>query len=96
MKCESNCTACDPDHPSSCTACDQGMFLSQRKCVMADGCPRGTYPEVESRQCKYCHPSCNRCITNPTFCTVCSGYSYLHDNKCELVCPVGTYGEDNE
>ncbi|CAB4032016.1 pro convertase subtilisin kexin type 6-like [Paramuricea clavata] len=96
VKCGSNCSACDTDHPSSCTACHQGMFLWQRKCVTPDECPRGTYAETDSRRCKCCDPSCDRCIDPPTFCTACSGYSYLHDNKCKLVCPVGTYGKDNK
>ena len=96
VKCRSNCSACDPDDPSSCTACDKELFLWKHKCVTATACPSGSYPEVASRRCKYCDPSCDKCIDPPTSCAACSGYSYLHDDKCKPVCPTGTYGKENK
>ncbi|XP_028416477.1 LOW QUALITY PROTEIN: proprotein convertase subtilisin/kexin type 5-like [Dendronephthya gigantea] len=96
VKCGSNCSACDPDHPSHCTACGQAMFLWKQKCVTIDACPRGTYPEVQSFRCKYCHPSCAACLGPPTHCTACSGYTYLHGNECKAICPTGTYGRNNK
>lgn len=96
VKCGSNCSACDPDHPSRCTACSQDLFLWKQKCVAIDACPRGTYPDVQSLRCKYCHPACDACIDPPTHCTACSGYTYLHGNECKAACPTGMYGRDNK
>ena len=95
--CPSNCKTCT--NLLQCQSCLDPTFLNSiyETCVTKDQCPKGTYPDEETRECNKCDISCERC-TGPTFkeCIECNkslGYtSDLKSGQCKKIkCYNGQY-----
>lgn len=92
IACHSSCFNCTDSGINHCTSCYSNNFVWEGKCI--SGCPIGTYLDLETKTCKYCHHSCTSC-NNITYCTSCSSNYYLvvSENTCVLPsgCPLKTY-----
>jgi hypothetical protein len=83
--CNSACEDCADATANNCSKCREGYFKNGKVCVKETGCPRGNYPNKESRECTACKiPLCAAC-SDRTICTECvKGYEMNANNECVI------------
>lgn len=89
--CNSECVStCANELSSGCDTCKYYRIRDSWDCVKE--CPSGYYPDDVNKVCLNCSLNCNKCnSTHPGVCLECKQNFTLSNDRCNPLCPFGSY-----
>ncbi|EWS73791.1 hypothetical protein TTHERM_000344108 (macronuclear) [Tetrahymena thermophila SB210] len=90
--CPENCIFCN--NSNQCNKCKPLTYLVNQQCQTQ--CKSNQYADDTKQTCEPCPSNCSKCNLDGKKCQQCYSDYVLYQGKCLVVCPDGTYKNQND